>query len=143
MYILLNPGHIDINQVRMAIDDQGQLANYDNSFSVLSGFSLEKNLLLSEAGLLLGQPDGPVSDALRNETGLRNRDFTVKNPLKQIYKPGESFLQTISVFEDIPDNSEQIGLEVTQKTYAWNESDLTRVIIVEYQIKNLLQKKPG
>lgn len=143
--ILLNPGHIDINEMLFAVGEAGRLAIYDNTFTELAGVNYLATDLLKEAGLMIGvnTSSNPsianikVSDAVRSSNTTTENNFTVETPFSQRLSTDGKFLETNAVFEDITNNSNRINLEITQKTYTWNEANLTKGTVVEYQVKNV------
>lgn len=139
--LLLNPGHIDINNMQFTIGDQGQLAIYNNDFAQMAGITGKDGLVLSDAGLIIGLNPDQVSSAGRQEGNLFDSDFTINQPLSPSFNIAQQFLTTTSKFEDIANNSQRIGLAINQITYAWTEPDLEDMVIVEYQIRNLSEQK--
>ena len=137
--VLLNPGNISNNFLEMAVNDNGELAVYNNAFDATGGIQFATQNMLTEAGLMIGieEPSGAVkvSDAVRFDINSRNDDFTVIDALSK--NTDGALLSSVARFEDITDNSERIGLEISQRTFAWNENELNRAVILEYQITNL------
>jgi hypothetical protein len=127
--VLLNPGRADINPVRLAMDDRGRLAVFDNSFPELNGLNIEDYNLLREAGLMIGVNNTKVSSA------VRETDFTMYAPLDEAQIGNR--LEVSTAYDDITNNSNRIGLQISQKTYSWAEPALERAVVVEYQIKNI------
>lgn len=133
--VVINPGIIDVNFARFTVGDWGNLAVFDNSYPALAGLSYDIIPMLKEAGLMLGVSVDSVSSAVRVSPGIPEQNFKVKNPLTPVNSSG-TYLETTTVFEDITNNSKPIGLEITQKTYAWNEPGLQKSVVVAYDIKN-------
>ena len=137
--VLLNPGNISNNFLEMAVNDNGELAVYNNAFEATNGVQFAGINMLAESGLMIGIEEASgaakVSDAVRFDINSKNNDFTVIDALSK--STDGSLLSSVSRFEDITDNSERIGLEISQRTFAWNESEINRAVILEYQITNL------
>ncbi|MDX2303832.1 MAG: S8 family serine peptidase [Microscillaceae bacterium] len=137
--ILLNPGHVSNNLMEFSVSNHGEIAVYDNSFEPLTGLSFKNHRLLSEAGLMIGIQDASgnfkVSDAVRFDANAKNQDFTVIDALQK--NTSGTLESSVCRFEDITNNSERIGIEVTQRTYSWNETGLDKALVLEYQIRNL------
>ncbi len=135
--VLINPGHLDINQVLFSVNDKGNLAIKNKDFSVLSGFSYTYPEHLTEAGLMIATSSNQISDAVRNEFNQINQDFSVEEAFRPTAYMPNSYLETQAVFNDIDGNTNRMGIQVRQKTYSWNEPTLNKGHVVEYRIRNL------
>ncbi len=136
--VLLNPAYSHINQLKMALSDDGSLATYDNTYEALTGLTYQGNRFLEEAGLLVGWQDEAgqirVSDAARGDLNLVDQDFFTASSFAA-FQEGH-FWGTAALMNDIRNNNQRIGLDIQQRTFAWNEPDLKNVIIVEYTLEN-------
>ncbi len=135
--ILMNPGHLDINQSLFSVADNGRLGIDNQNYPELSGFAYDYPSQLSEAGLIIATSAERVSDATRNAFNGINQDFTTQKHFRPIAYQANTYLETEAVFEDFSNNNNRIGVEVTQKTYSWNEANLQKGHVIEYQLRNL------
>ncbi len=93
---------------------------------------------LYEGAFIIGYDVDHVSDGARNFVAEPDNDFAVaQNGTMQILTPGpDADQQTISIFDDsFAENP--MGLEITQKSYAWTSPPDDDIIILEFVIKNV------
>jgi hypothetical protein len=135
--ILMNPGHLNINETLFSVADNGKLAINSQNYDELSGFSYDYPSQLTEAGLMIATREDQISDAVRNVFGVINQDFTTQEHFSPTQYQESAYLETKAIYEDFSNNSNRIGVEITQKTYSWNEATLSKGHVIEYNIRNL------
>ncbi len=93
---------------------------------------------LFEGAFLVGTDSAHISDGVRNIAGEPDNDFAVAPGGDLVVcTPGtKADQQTYSVFDDSKAEN-PIGLEITQKTYTWNDPPADNIVIMEYIIKNV------
>lgn len=144
-YMIINPGIIDNNRVKFTVGDEGKLGVFNHNYrNELIGYAYDLDNdenqvlpLLTEAGLMITyknlQDEELVSDAVRSGVGATDNNFTRSIPFTQ--NTTGTLLETSTTFEDITGNADRIGLNITQNTLSWNETELEKGVIVEYQIQ--------
>ncbi|NJL14570.1 MAG: S8 family serine peptidase [Microscillaceae bacterium] len=135
--MLLNPGHSDLNEVHLNVNDRGQIGLYNMNFAEMQGFAFEGLTFLTEGGLMLARNPAQISDAVRNPFNQAQSDFVASQTLRPTLEEEGTLLITEARYDDISNNADRIGLEITQKTYAWNQVGLTRGLVLEYEIQNV------
>jgi serine protease len=141
--VIVNPGIIDINNIAFNVNDKGQLAVYHQEKPILSGLRYDDgydntdDIILKDAGLMIAANANQVSDAVRSSLNNKDSDFNMSSPFSYQLRADGNFLQTESIYEDQTNNAQRIGLEVTQRTFAWDSTGITKSVVVEYRIKNI------
>ncbi|TAH30325.1 MAG: T9SS C-terminal target domain-containing protein [Cytophagales bacterium] len=135
--IILNPGTIDINDITMTVSDNGTFSVFGFDFPYQkTGLTYKEDVMLTQTGLMLGISRDTVSNSVRsNSATIFDDNFTALSPTK-ITNISSSYMETSTTFTDAIGNIKRIGLEVTQKSYAWNFTALKKAIALEFQIKN-------
>jgi serine protease len=133
--IYMNPAYltIDTNQVAMTVASDGRLGY--TSTGLGEGFLYKNQSPLYEAGLMIGQKSGKVSDCVRNY-GSQDFDFTTIKSINFVAPQYSSQEEAQTIFTDTS-ISQKIGVKVDQKSYAWGSAPNDKYIIVEYNIKNI------
>ncbi|MEW5922678.1 MAG: S8 family serine peptidase [Candidatus Zixiibacteriota bacterium] len=113
-----------------------------NSFDPLSfsGFryiNMSRNDMF-EGSFIIGTDVDHISDGIRNYAEEPDNDFAVApNGDLVVSVPGsKADQQTSSIFDDSKAEN-PIGLEITQKTYSWNDTPNDNFIIMQYIVKNV------
>jgi serine protease len=134
--ILLNPGNSHINEAKFCVDDKGNLAVNDDNYFETSGMTAGGLKILREAGLMVALNPDTLSSTIRGNTvNVIDQDFITTMPLKPLDNT-PTFYSTLAKFNDFGKNPQALNIEITQKTYAWNEAGLDRAVIVEYSFYN-------
>lgn len=107
------------------------------SFSGFRYLDMARNDLF-EGSFIIGTDVDHISDGIRNYAEEPDNDFAVApNGDLVVSIPGsKADQQTFSIFDDSKAEN-PIGLEITQKTYSWNDPPNDNFIIIQYFIKNV------
>ena len=140
--VLINPDFVNIavNDVSTTISSSGHIGYANNSRTAGLGMQLEnEGNLLYEAGLLIGSEAygyTKVADRVRGEQ-YTDRDFWPVSVIEKIpTSNGEAFLAS-GRFNDTSAIEDEIGLEINQKTWAFDDKGHRNYVVVEYTIKNV------
>ncbi|TAE10650.1 MAG: T9SS C-terminal target domain-containing protein [Bacteroidetes bacterium] len=135
VYILLNPGLANNNKLNLAHDDRGNLNIRNELFPELHGLQWQNETFFTEAGLILATSPTKVSNTVRSDAGLFDNTFTPIGTNTE--NTTGTLLNTEAHFEEFTNNTDRIGLTISQKTYSWNEPALENAVVVEYKIRNI------
>ncbi|TAG86500.1 MAG: T9SS C-terminal target domain-containing protein [Bacteroidetes bacterium] len=135
--MILNPGIIDINDLSMNVSDEGTFSVFGFDFPYeKTGLTYKEDVMLTQTGLMLGIGADTVSNSVRSVNATTTDDnFTTLSSTK-VTTITSNYMETTTTFTDAIGNIKSIGLEVTQKSYAWNFTALKKAIALEFQIKN-------
>lgn len=129
---------IDTNKIRTTITSKGIIGYNDMPYNIQGKGFIYGNYLpmLSYGGLLIGNSTSAVSDNLYGMLGNYENDFRSITNVKEIEPPlyGDKMYQ--NVFCDSNAVLYQLNLNVTQNTYAWDQTEKENYIVLEYVIKN-------
>lgn len=123
---------MDINKAVMTISTKGR-NGYSDLTPTGTGWVYKNRAYLYESGLMVATSSTKVSDAVRTPTVLNDHfaplenTFVVNNP---------TYGKLITTKFDDSKNPNKIGVEISQKSFAWNTTNLDKTIVVEYKIKN-------
>lgn len=133
-YVVINPSMLDIttSKIQSTITSNG-LIGFDAQQNGL-GIQYNSFSLLYEGGLLIGAPGNKVSDCVRGTSGTPDNEFQLVKSPKYI-DPAYKDIEIQNKFNDSLAGS-IIGVEVEQRSYAFDQPGLDQCFIVEYQIKN-------
>lgn len=135
--IILNPGTIDINDISMTVGDKGTFSVFGFDFPYeKTGLTYKGDVVLTQTGFMLAVGADTVSNSVRsNNASTFDDNFTALSPTK-ITTINSNYMETSTTFTDAIGNIKAIGLEVIQKSYAWNFTALKKAIALEFQVKN-------
>ena len=123
---------MDINKAVMTISTKGR-NGYSDLTPTGTGWIYKNRAYLYESGLMVATSSTKVSDAVRSTTVL-NDHFA---PLENTYVANNpTYGKLITTRFDDSKNSNKVGVEISQKSFAWNTTNLDKTIVVEYKIKN-------
>lgn len=142
--ILVNPSFLNVteNNLHTSVTATGRIGFADWAQTLGLGISKQGNLQhLKTSSLILTDSPTRVSDATINSTltpsnNPVNNDF---NALVNQYKtvPSEfADFEATGKFRDDNAGASALGVETTQKTYAWNSAGDENFVILEYTLKN-------
>ncbi len=139
--MLVNAGNVSVNELQWAINDQANWAVYNSAFAQTTVITFKGKRMLEQAGLMIATHPDSVSNNVRTLPNSRQTHFTPSNTFFPTnYSTTGNFLQTTAVIEERTNNPKPIGVEITQKTYSWNEPNITRANVLEYELRNLSGK---
>jgi hypothetical protein len=133
----------DVGNVVCTVSDIG-VAGYmdfpDNTIGNGFMYPAWVRSLLFEASLLIGTDDGGlrVSDAMRDENQVPNRDFSVSGGGDLVISTpgGQADQQGFALYNDLG-APVPIGVEVEQHTYSWASDPTNDFVIFRYVVTNV------
>jgi hypothetical protein len=131
-------GDHNVGSVVCTISDIGVVGYMDfPTNSIGSGFQYPPGTtsILFEGSLLIGTDDGGirVSDAMRDENEVPNRDFTVESDLAISTPGGQADQQGLAEYSDVPAPA-AVAAYVRQHTYSWISDPFNDFVIFRYEI---------
>ncbi|WNJ16863.1 S8 family serine peptidase [Pontibacter sp. G13] len=138
----VNPSwvEIDVNRMHSTLTSKG-LFGFNDFLSQREGNGLQfddRPNVLREAGFLISDAAGRVSDHIRNHTGGRDTDFGVIDLLEVSPDSSLADWESYTRFDDSWSPS-PIGVAVRQKTYAFADAPYSSFILFECSIANASQ----
>jgi serine protease len=140
-HLLLNPSYAthNINNVQTTLTNKGNIGFNDFDANTQGvGFVYGPDNQLFEGGLLIGSSSAKIVDAIRNETGVEDHDFTsagaysFKTPgLISDQDGGTRFADSTAPL------SYRMGLRVNMSSYAFSTDPDRDYVIVRYDIRNV------
>ncbi|MGB3616733.1 MAG: S8 family serine peptidase, partial [Catalinimonas sp.] len=139
-FATMNQDYVDLhaNEVRTTITSQGNIG-FNDTRNMRQGIGFEYGSparnILREAGLMVARDPVRVSDCVRNNRWSYDRDFargtTVRLRLKE-----EGHQEAYTTFADDPGNAGHAGVSIAQRSYAWADESLNRMVLHEYRVTN-------
>ncbi|MFN6945398.1 MAG: S8 family serine peptidase [Cytophagaceae bacterium] len=138
----INPTHVDIdtNRVKLTVTSNGRLAFNNPMTQQGSGFTYDNNYLIFSSGLMIGNRKGvttKVSDCVRTAGSALSNDFTAYAQVRFDPSSHGDLGTGVRLHDTATASTGKIGVQVTQKTYAWDTDSLDNMIFVEYKVKNI------
>lgn len=134
-----NPNYVNItnNLLDITVSGKGNLGHNDFPYNAKGiGVSYNgTNGTLYEGSFLIGNSGTSLSDNARLSTGYPSTDWVAGTRIAVNPAPASSDHETQAVFSDTG-NPAPLGLQVTQKTYNFNNANDDDYLIVEYIITN-------
>jgi len=143
--VLINPDFVNVtvNDISTTVSSMGHVGYANNSRTAGLGLQLEnEGNFLYEAGLLIGTEVfgyTKVADRVRGEE-YTDRDFWPITVIQKDQTPTNTAFYAQGRFNDTSAISDEIGLEMTQQVWAFEESGHRNYAIVEYTITNVSEK---
>jgi serine protease len=129
----------NINNLKLALTSDGAIGKKAQSYGTGLYFGNGNTNNIFESGLMIGISNTQVSDVCRKGTTPANASDTDFVPLQNyaLYTPGTVSSQDGNGrFNDNGAGASKIGVEVTQKSYAFNGVNDSNYILFRYTIKN-------
>jgi len=122
---------IDTNNITATITSEGRIGYNDSPYLYGNGFLFENGTtMLYEGGLMVGASIDQVSDCVRGED-----DFCIISRAQKTPVPAISDMEITCTYND-ENSGYPMGVEILQKTYAWDTEDNKDFIFIEYNIVN-------
>ncbi|GAA4005039.1 hypothetical protein GCM10022408_16050 [Hymenobacter fastidiosus] len=141
--LTLNPDYVvlDANDLHLTLASRGNLG-YDGLGSDLGESVTYKGSpgLLYEGGLMVATSPARVSDRIRNEKNVADRNFYALSQAALLRQPLRATQEAAGLFQDsLPGltKNRTVGIRVRQRAYAWKEAPHRDYVIVEYQLRNM------
>ncbi len=99
------------------------------------GFMYQTQNLIYDGGLMIGVDTTKVSDCVRGTGAANDAEFKISTNISEIKTGAKSNFDTYAKYSDSASAS-VIGLEIEQRTWAWNSIPDKKYVIWEYIIKN-------
>jgi serine protease len=129
--------NIAVNDVASTNTSRGRIGWNNGDGTGGLGFAYKDSAMLYEAGLMIGISSTQVDDNVRgSSTASSDQDFVDVATVKDIIPAVKAEFETGGVFSD-NNSTNQIGVQVKHKTYAWTSAGDRKYIIFEYSIKNM------
>lgn len=149
-YETLNPNfasgsriiNLTANELKLSMNDVGRLGIYDDPGATFNlGLNYKGNVILSEAGLLIGTSSSKVSNRIKNaETNFsisRDEKFTSTQSSIQYLVNNDTLQDVTTIYEDVTNNADRISVQIEQRTRAWRGTNKNKFILIEYKIRNI------
>ncbi len=131
---------IETSKIKTALGNRGTFGWYRYSQKEGVGFTYKGgSQLLYEGGLMVGMSRGRlvVADRIRGIRDVEQTDFSTMVGLQRSAENGIPF-SLEGKFTDTSSANNEIGLEITQKAFAWpGEAHRENFVILEYTLKSL------
>jgi serine protease len=144
--LTVNPDFVNVtvNEIATTVSSAGHVGFANNQRTHGLGFELEtEGNLLYEAGLMIGTNSlgyNKVADRVRSVDHTTDRDFWPIDVIKVADPISNEAFNSIGRFNDTSAISDEIGLEITQRAYAYNDDEHDHYMIIEYTIRNVSEK---
>lgn len=99
------------------------------------GFLYKGANLIYDGGLMIGVDTNRVSDCVRGTGASNDAEFKISTNISEIKISPKSNFDTYAKYSDSASAS-VLGLEIDQRTWAWNSVPDKKYVIWEYTIKN-------
>jgi len=146
LQLIVNPDfvNVNVNEIATTVSSAGHIGYANNQRTYGLGFELEtEGNLLYESGLMIGTNSlgyNKVADRVRSVDFTSDRDFWPLDVIKVADPISDEAFNSIGRFNDTSAISDEIGLEISQRAYAYNEEGHDHYMIIEYTIKNVSEK---
>ena len=133
---------IDTNKIATTITSKGKIGyNIQNNNTQGIGFSYDNSdsFLYPDncGGFIVGNSTAQVVDNIYgSQVGAFDNDFKTTSIVHKIIPSVISDFDATTVFNDSLAGTNSMGLSITNKSYAWNQSPKDKFIIMEYTVKN-------
>lgn len=139
--VLVNKDYLDIteNRISTSMMSNGRVGYKDLTGNLGLGLSYDNSVsLIYEAGLMVGQNNGTVKvvDALSALPNQIDDDFRPLATPTALTASLVSDFDGYGRFDDSIAGAQQIGLDITQRSFAWNGEGHRNYVIFEYTINN-------
>ncbi|MFD2245631.1 S8 family serine peptidase [Pontibacter ruber] len=138
--IPVNPDHITLSasDLQMTVNGKGNIGY--NAFNFNQGVGITykgSNSLLFEGGLLLASDAQRVSDNVRNAYWQTDEDFATSSPIRMHYNTRQADQEIRSIMHDTYPSEQQVGVQVSQRSFAWSGDKNKDFVVLEYTVKNI------
>ncbi|WP_439881972.1 S8 family serine peptidase [Pontibacter sp. MBLB2868] len=139
--VMVNPDFValDANNLEVTINSKGNIGYNGFNFNQGEGIKYKNgNPMLFEGGLLIAKSATEVSDNLRSKMWENDGDFIpVSIASRHLNTPlATQEIRTVMHDNHNTPNEPNVGVQVKQISYAWEDAANQNFIILEYHIKN-------
>ena len=129
--------NVNINNIATTITSKGRLFYNADSPSQGLGFAYKDSFMAYECGLIIGASSAKVVNNIRSTAGAADNDFRSMVSVKRNRINPISDFDLFGKFNDsLALASAMLNIQVPHKSFAWNEPEQLKYVIVEYTIKN-------
>ena len=136
----VNPDFITLNagDLQLTLNSKGNFGYNGFNFNQGVGVNYKgSSSLLFEGGLLIASDATRVSDNVRNAYWQTDEDFTTSSPIRMHYNTRQADQEIRSAMRDTYPSEQQVGVQVSQRSFAWKGNANKDFVILEYTIKNI------
>ncbi len=133
LQVALDYLNVTVNEISTSFTSNGRVGYSRASAEGGLGFMYKGENMLYECALMIGKSSNQVSNNARYESGS-NDDFN-RLQTAALVAGSEAAFEAKSVFAD-QNSANPIGLELSSKLLAFNETGRNKFVIVEYEIEN-------
>jgi len=129
---------LDQNKIHTTVNGMGNLGFTDfPSNQIGLGYLYNgNNTVLLDVGFLAGLSQTKVVDNLRGVTGERTARLQPVERARKIFPGAAAAVEASAHYDDHEAGSHEIGLDIRQHTYQFNDATHDQYIILEYTLKN-------
>jgi serine protease len=127
--------NITVNDVLTTATSKGKDFYSNDAQSNGLGFLYKGANLIYDGGLMIGTHDTLVSDCIRSMTASNDADFRIVTNISEMKVGAKSNFDTYAKYND-SNSVAVIGLDIDQRTWAWNSTPDKKYVIWEYIIRN-------
>ena len=132
--------NIDTNRIAATITSKGRLGYNVSNQQAGIGFTYNGGISLMSCGsLMIGVPPNKVSDMVysySSDSTILDNDFCSEKNAKRIIPPKVSDFDIVGSFNDSCAGSTKLSVLVKHRTYAWNNPQDEKYIILDFTIIN-------
>lgn len=138
--IRINPSWLNVeeNQIRTTVTSRGTFGfnDFQSNIEGLGFLFPSSRNVLAEGGFLIGSSPSQISNYLRTDTqNMRDNDFNNLEFVRKNPQPQFSDFESSSKFNDTGATF-QIGMTVTQKTFAWDKAEYQKFVVLLFEVEN-------
>lgn len=139
LFLNVNTGYINIdtNKIGTTFTSNGMIG-YNNGSSLQGlGFTYNSGkTLMAVGGFIIGKSATQVSDAIYGTNGTYDMDFYSLIRAHSVDPPLVSNLDLFTLFNDSLAGSSRLNVEIKSRAFAWDTSDKSKFVLLEYTIVN-------
>lgn len=135
IYLNKQTSQLDTNNITTSVNSVSTIGYTDEAKMVGSGFTFNNGRnLLSWGGLVIASSNSKISDNIYGGNGIDSNFAAISSTQEITGTTNEQ--RFFSVFNDDNAGFSKNNIEVSQYSYAFNNSDLNNIIFLEYNIVN-------
>ncbi len=130
-------GTLDTNKIVTSVNSYSTIGFVNGSRMEGKGFTykLGRNLL-AFGGLLVGDASNRVSNNIYGISGSYDNDFVPISPALRIDTPSLGTQEWLNEYNDNNAGFSKLNIQVNQRSYAFKQSPLDKIVFLEYSIIN-------
>jgi subtilisin family serine protease len=129
-------GHLDTNMIATTVNSYSTIGFTDESKEYGEGLSYRNGRnMLAMSGLILATASNKVSDNIYS-VGGNDQDFTPLSTTQSVDPARDGDQMLFSKYDDSQAGFSKLGVEISQYSFAFNQSPLDKVVFINYQVVN-------